>query len=235
VARAGAQHVGASRRRVHALEGESSPVGIGSDCCTNTGGVGVSDNALRHAATTSLSAASPIRRTTPWRSRGTDLGDRQTSPNSGRLAALSRRWTHAGAIVAVPTVPLPDRAAIPHDQAMPGTTARQHLKHQRTHRGCAPVDRGHHEGMNAADGRRQPGHESPRRERLLAAVIPVPLQRPIPHTPQPLPQLPTTRLPAVEPDSLVLGMARLDRSGRVHDHAVLALLCVPTFEVDLEF
>jgi hypothetical protein len=79
-------------------------------------------------------------------------------------------------------------------------------------------------GVNAEDVRRQPDRESPHRERLLAAVIPVPLQRPIPRTPQPLPQLPTTRLPAVEPNNLVLGMAKLDRSGRVHDHAVLTAL-----------
>ncbi|SMD27472.1 hypothetical protein SAMN05661093_11079 [Kibdelosporangium aridum] len=55
-------------------------------------------------------------------------------------------------------------------------------------------------------------------------MIPVPLQRPIPQIPQPLPPLPAARLPAVEPDSLVLGMARLDRSGRIHDHAVLSAL-----------
>jgi hypothetical protein len=79
-------------------------------------------------------------------------------------------------------------------------------------------------GMNAEDIRRQPDHKPPRREQLLAAIIPVPLQRPTPQTPQPLPPLPTTRPPAIEPDNLVLGMARLDRTGRVHDHTVLTAL-----------
>lgn len=78
--------------------------------------------------------------------------------------------------------------------------------------------------VNAEDIRRQPDHEPQHRERLLAAVIPVPLQRPVPRTPQPLPPLPTIRLPAVEPNNLVLGMAKLDRTGRVHDHTVLTAL-----------
>jgi hypothetical protein len=78
--------------------------------------------------------------------------------------------------------------------------------------------------MGAEEVRRQPAHEAPRRERLLAAVIPVPLQRPIPRAPQPLPELPAPRLPAIEPESLVLGMARLDDSGRVHDRTTLTTL-----------
>jgi hypothetical protein len=78
--------------------------------------------------------------------------------------------------------------------------------------------------MSAEEVRRQPAQDASRREQLLAAVIPVPLQRPIPRTPHLLPELPAPRLPAAEPESLVLGMARLDGSGRVHDRAILAAL-----------
>lgn len=78
--------------------------------------------------------------------------------------------------------------------------------------------------MDAGEVRRQPAQETPRRERLLAAVIPAPLQRPIARTPQPLPELPAPRLQTTEPPCVVLGMARLDSSGRVHDRTVLTAL-----------
>jgi hypothetical protein len=78
--------------------------------------------------------------------------------------------------------------------------------------------------MGAEEVRRQPAQEAPRRERLLAAVIPVPLQRPIPRTPQPLPELPAPHLPATEPEMLMLGMAHLDGSGRIHDRTILTAL-----------
>jgi len=82
-------------------------------------------------------------------------------------------------------------------------------------------------GMDAEEVRRQPAQETPRRERLLAAIIPAPLQRPISRAPQPLPELPARRLPTIEPHCVVLGMATLDSSGRVHDRTILTALDWP--------
>jgi hypothetical protein len=69
---------------------------------------------------------------------------------------------------------------------------------------------------------------------LLAAVIPAPLQQPVTPLSQPVPELPVLRLPTVTAQELLLGTARVDRSGRVHEHTLLgALAWRPGQRVDI--
>jgi hypothetical protein len=61
-------------------------------------------------------------------------------------------------------------------------------------------------------------------EHLIGALVPAPFRWP-PPSPSPLPALPAPRLPTdAGPDAVLLEMARLDRSGRVHARALLDAL-----------
>jgi hypothetical protein len=59
-------------------------------------------------------------------------------------------------------------------------------------------------------------------EQLIGMVVPRPLPRPVP-PPTVLPVLPTRHLPA-DPDSVLLDVARLDRSGRLSARSLLRAL-----------
>jgi hypothetical protein len=54
------------------------------------------------------------------------------------------------------------------------------------------------------------------REQLIAALLPNVHVEPPPPSPAPLPTLPTAPLPTSSLDGLLVGMARIDRSGRLH-------------------
>ncbi|WP_219413447.1 hypothetical protein [Pseudonocardia nigra] len=73
-------------------------------------------------------------------------------------------------------------------------------------------------------------------EQLIAAVLPdVTAPRPTPR-PVSLPSLPAPDLPSLDdPDTLLVGTARVDRSGRVHERALLhALGWEPGHELELD-
>jgi hypothetical protein len=62
-------------------------------------------------------------------------------------------------------------------------------------------------------------------EQLIAALLPDVHAEPPPPSPGPLPALPAPTLPAsTETDRLLVGMARLDRSGRLHERRLLRAL-----------
>jgi hypothetical protein len=62
------------------------------------------------------------------------------------------------------------------------------------------------------------------REQLIGALVPGPIGRPPPSLP-PLPALPSLRLPTdAAPDTALLDMARLDRSGRIYARPLLDTL-----------
>ncbi|MEH1128203.1 hypothetical protein [Micromonospora sp. CPCC 206061] len=62
-------------------------------------------------------------------------------------------------------------------------------------------------------------------ERLIGALVPLKVTRPTGRAPAPLPALPRLSLPTdTDPDGLVLGMARLDRSGRLSARELLGVL-----------
>jgi bifunctional DNA-binding transcriptional regulator/antitoxin component of YhaV-PrlF toxin-antitoxin module len=73
-------------------------------------------------------------------------------------------------------------------------------------------------------------------EQLIAALLPdVTAPRPTPR-PVSLPTLPVLSLPRLhDPDTLLVGAARVDRSGRIHERAVLrALGWEPGHELELD-
>lgn len=62
-------------------------------------------------------------------------------------------------------------------------------------------------------------------EQLIGALVPPRITRPAGRVPAPLPVLPRLSLPTdAGPDGLVLGMARLDRSGRLSARELLGVL-----------
>ncbi|QYN33508.1 hypothetical protein K1T35_34150 [Pseudonocardia sp. DSM 110487] len=61
-------------------------------------------------------------------------------------------------------------------------------------------------------------------ERLIAALLPDVHAEPPPHSPAPLPTLPAPALPTSSVDDLLVGMARIDRSGRLHERRLLHAL-----------
>jgi hypothetical protein len=73
--------------------------------------------------------------------------------------------------------------------------------------------------MTHVEPLRRSRHESAPTERLLTAVIPRPLPRPAP-TEHPVPALPQPHLPTGSA-RLLIGMARVDRSGRVCQRRLL--------------
>jgi hypothetical protein len=62
------------------------------------------------------------------------------------------------------------------------------------------------------------------REQLIAALLPNVHLEPPPPSPAPLPTLPTAPLPTSSIDGLLVGMARIDRSGRLHERRLLQAL-----------
>jgi hypothetical protein len=59
-------------------------------------------------------------------------------------------------------------------------------------------------------------------EQLIAALLPDVHAEPSPHSPAPLPTLPTPALPtSTDVDGLLVGIARIDRSGRLHERRLL--------------
>ncbi|WIV53976.1 hypothetical protein [Amycolatopsis nalaikhensis] len=60
------------------------------------------------------------------------------------------------------------------------------------------------------------------REQLIAALVPD-AAKPMP-PPAPLPALPATRLPADSESGLLIGTARIDRTGRVHERSLFRAL-----------
>lgn len=64
----------------------------------------------------------------------------------------------------------------------------------------------------------------PPREQLIAALMPDVERKPMPQV-LPLPMLPTLALPRVsDPDTLLIGAARVDRSGRIHERRLFGAL-----------
>jgi hypothetical protein len=67
-------------------------------------------------------------------------------------------------------------------------------------------------------------------EQLIAALLPDAHTEPPPHSPAPLPTLPAPALPtptlptSTDVDGLLVGMARIDRSGRLHERRLLHAL-----------
>jgi hypothetical protein len=62
-------------------------------------------------------------------------------------------------------------------------------------------------------------------EQLIAALLPDVHAEPSPHSPAPLPTLPTPALPtSTDVDGLLVGMACIDRSGRLHERRLLRAL-----------
>lgn len=62
------------------------------------------------------------------------------------------------------------------------------------------------------------------REQLIAALVPNVHVEPPPPSPAPLPTLPTALLPSSGIDGLLVGMARIDRSGRLHERRLFHAL-----------
>jgi hypothetical protein len=61
-------------------------------------------------------------------------------------------------------------------------------------------------------------------DQLIAALLPDVHAEPPPHSPAPLPTLPAPTLPTTSNEGLLVGMARIDRSGRLHERHVLHAL-----------
>jgi hypothetical protein len=61
-------------------------------------------------------------------------------------------------------------------------------------------------------------------EHLITALLPDVHAEPPPHSPAPPPTLPTPTLPTSSVDGLLVGMARIDRSGRLHERQLLRAL-----------
>jgi hypothetical protein len=61
-------------------------------------------------------------------------------------------------------------------------------------------------------------------EQLIAALLPDVHVEPPPHSPAPLPTLPTPTLPTSSVDGLLVGMSRIDRSGRLNERRLLRAL-----------
>jgi hypothetical protein len=61
-------------------------------------------------------------------------------------------------------------------------------------------------------------------EQLIGALLPDVHAEPPPHSPAPLPTLPTPTPPTSSVDGLLVGMARIDRSGRLHERRLLHAL-----------
>jgi hypothetical protein len=62
-------------------------------------------------------------------------------------------------------------------------------------------------------------------EQLIGALLPDVHAEPPPHSPAPLPTLPAPAPPTSSADDLLVGMARIDRSGRLHERRLLRALC----------